>query len=131
MSFIFESILRAITDGKSYGISRVDLEFCFAKCRDDIRAHLNLIRALRTQDLNEQADNPDPVATTIMMSYCGSGKGVRMLRKDIPTCAALVGEDKWQSVKKADEDVIIIMEIPRAGDQSYYAFPLSESGSTL
>ncbi|KAK0184310.1 hypothetical protein F5146DRAFT_1006580 [Armillaria mellea] len=83
------------------------------------------------KDLNEQAENPDPVATMIMMSYCGSGKGVRMLRKDIPTCEALVGGDKWQSVNKADEDVIIIMEIPHAGDQSYYAFPLSESGITL
>ncbi|KAK0431549.1 hypothetical protein EV421DRAFT_164086 [Armillaria borealis] len=118
-------------DGKSYGISRIDLEFCFAKCRDDIRAHLNLIRALRTQDLNEQAEKPDPVATTIVMSYCGPGNGVRMLRKDISTCAALVGEDKWLSAKKAGEDVIIVMEIPSAGDQSHYAFPLSESGITL
>ncbi|KAK0187471.1 hypothetical protein F5146DRAFT_1004374 [Armillaria mellea] len=101
------------------------------KCRDDIRTHLNLIRALRMQDLNEQAENPDLVATTIMMSYWGSGKGVRMLRKDIPTCEALVGGDKWQSVNKTDEDVIIIMEIPHAGDQSYYAFPLSESGIML
>ncbi|KAK0187475.1 hypothetical protein F5146DRAFT_1142520 [Armillaria mellea] len=99
--------------------------------RDDIRTHLNLIRALRMQDLNEQAENPDLVATTIMMSYWGSGKGVRMLRKDIPTCEALVGGDKWQSVNKTDEDVIIIMEIPHAGDQSYYAFPLSESGIML
>ncbi len=54
-----------------------------------------------------------------------------MLRKDILACAALVGEDKWLSVKKAGEDVIIVMEIPRAGDQSHYAFPLSESGITL
>ncbi|PBK67931.1 hypothetical protein ARMSODRAFT_976222 [Armillaria solidipes] len=118
-------------DGKSYRISRIDLEFCFARCRDDIRVHLNLICALRTQDLNEQAENPDPVATTIVMSYCGPGKDVRMLRKDISTCAALVGEDKWLSVKKAGEDVIIVMEIPRAGDQSHYAFLLSESGITL
>ncbi|KAK0452135.1 uncharacterized protein EV420DRAFT_1482221 [Desarmillaria tabescens] len=118
--------------GKPYGISCIDLEFCFAKCRDDIRAHLNLIRALRTQDLNEQAGNTDPVATTIVMSYRGPGKGVRMLRRDISTCAELVGEDKWQSVKKADEDVIIIMEIPHVrGQPLYHAFPLSERGIAL
>ncbi|SJL16657.1 uncharacterized protein ARMOST_20184 [Armillaria ostoyae] len=116
-----------LTYGKSHGISCIDYEFFVAKCGTDIREHLNLIRALRTQDLNEQVGNPEPVATTIVMSYIGSGNGVRMLRRDMSICATQVGEDKWRLLKKDGEQVIVIMELPYDKDEPvYFAIPFSQ-----
>ncbi|KAK0452131.1 uncharacterized protein EV420DRAFT_1749942 [Desarmillaria tabescens] len=118
--------------GRPYGISCIDFEFCFERCKTDIQIHMNLIRALRAQNLSEQARTSEPVATSIVMSYCGPGRDVKMLRRDISTYGGLIGEDKWRLLKKTGEEVIIIMEMPYTFDKpAYSAFPLSSTTDGL
>ncbi|PBK68518.1 hypothetical protein ARMSODRAFT_205581 [Armillaria solidipes] len=118
-------------DGKPHGISCIDYNFFVERCRTDIRIHLDLIRALRAQDLDKQASNSEPVATVIVMNYSGPGNGVKMLRRDISTCPALMGENNWRMLKKAGKQVIIIMQIPYQVNPARFAFPLSKCGISL